>query len=70
MTALTLPLIVELYTLDSRLSRSLSGSDPIIVHISPRSSEITIQTPVVWPDVSHFQDFAGADRRKNSIQTP
>jgi hypothetical protein len=66
MTALTVPLILDLCALDSRLGRSLSESDPVIVHISPRTSEITIKAPVVWPDVSHFPDSAGADRR-NSI---
>ena len=70
MTALTVPLILDLCALDSRLGRSLSGSDPIIVPISPTASEITIKTPVVWPDVSHSPDSAGAGRRKNPIQTP
>ena len=70
MTALTVPLIVELCALASRLGRSLSGCDPIIVHHSPTASEITIKTPVVRPDVSHFHDFPGDDPRKNSIQTP
>jgi hypothetical protein len=70
MTALTVPLIVGLCALDSRLGRSLSGSDPLLVPISPRASEITIKASVVWPDVSRVPDSAGADRRKNSIQTP
>jgi hypothetical protein len=70
MTALTAPLIVELRDLDSRLGRSLSGSDPIIVYVSPTASEVTIKTPALSSDASHFLDFAGDDRRKNSIQTP
>ena len=70
MNALTLPLIVELCTLDSRLGRSLSGSDPIIVHAGPTWSDITIKTPPVWHDVSNFHDSAGGERTKNPIQTP
>jgi hypothetical protein len=70
MTALIVPLIVELCTLDSRLGRSLSRSDSSIVPLSPTASEITIKTLVVWSDVSHFHNSAGGDRRKNSIQTP
>ena len=70
MTALTVPLIVELGALDSRLGRSLSESDFIIVHARPTASEITIKTPVVWPGLSNFHDPLGGDRRKNSIQTP
>jgi hypothetical protein len=70
MTAFALPLIVELCALDSRLGRSLSGSDPIIVHLSSKASEITIKTPALWPDLSHCPDSAGGDRQKNSIQTP
>lgn len=70
MSALTGPLIVELGDLDSRLGRSLSGSDSIIVHVTPTASEITIKTPAVSSEVSHFHDFASDDCRKNSIQTP
>jgi hypothetical protein len=70
MTALTVSLIVELCTLDSRLGRSLSESDPVIIHVSSTASEITIKTPAVWPDASHFPDSLSGDRRKNSIQTP
>lgn len=70
MTALTVPLIVELCALASRLGRSLSQSHPIIIHLSLTESEITIKTPGMWPDLSHFPDSAGADRRKNPIQTP
>jgi hypothetical protein len=57
MTALAVPLIVELCALDSRLGRSPSESDPIIVHISPRASEITIKTPVVSSDVFTLPRF-------------
>jgi hypothetical protein len=70
MTAPTVPLIVELRALASRLGKSLSGSDPIIVHLTPTASEITITTPVVSSDVSNFHHSAGGDRRENSIQTP
>ena len=70
MTVFPVPLIVELCALDSRLGRSLSGIDPITVHLSPTASEITIKTPVAWSDVSHFHDCACGDRRKNPIQTP
>ena len=70
MSAFTVPLIVELCDLDSRLGRSLSGSDSVIVHVNSAASEITIQSPAVWPDLSHFPDSAGGDRRKNPIQTP
>ena len=70
MTAFTVPLIIKLCALDSRPGRSLSANDPIIVHVCPTASEITITTPVVWSDVSHFHDSARDDRRKNSIQTP
>ncbi len=67
MTLLALPPIVELCALDSRLGKSLSPSDPIIVHLSPTASEIALQTAVVWPDTAHFLDSPSADRRKNSI---
>jgi hypothetical protein len=67
MTALTVPLIVELCALDSRLGPSLSGCDSIIVQLSPTMSGITLKTPVVWSDVSHFHESAGSDRRKNPI---
>ena len=70
MTALTVPLIVDLGALDSRLGKSLSADDPIIVPVSSMGSEITIKAPVVSSDVSHFHDFASDGRRKNSIQTP
>jgi len=70
MIALTVPSIVELCTLDSRLGRSLSGSDSIIVPLSPTASEITLKTPAVWSDLSHFHDSALGDRRKNSISNP
>ena len=70
MTALTVPLIVDLCALDSRLGKSLSRSDSIIVQLSPTESEITIEALVVWSDVSNFHDSAGGDRLKNSIQTP
>ena len=70
MTAFTVPLIVELPALDSRLGRSLSVSAHIIVHLSPTASEITIKTPDASFDVSNFQDSAGGDRRKSTIQTP
>jgi len=70
MTALTVPPIVELSVLDSRLARSLSASDPLIVHLSATASEITLQTAVVWPDTTYFPDSPSADRRKNSLQTP
>jgi hypothetical protein len=70
MTALTVPPIVELRDLDSRPGRSLSGSDSIIVQVSPAACEITHKTLVAWSDVSHFHDSARGDRRKNSIQTP
>ena len=49
MTPLAVLPIVELCALDSRLARSLSESDPIIVHLSATASEITLQTSVVWP---------------------
>jgi hypothetical protein len=68
MTALAVPRIVELCALASRLGRSLSQSHPIIIHLSLTESEITIKTPAVLSDASHFHDFAGDDRRKNSIQ--
>ena len=70
MTAFTVPLIVELCALDSRLGRTLSANDPIIVHPNPTASEITTKTMVVSSDVSNFHDSAGGDRRKNPIQTP
>ena len=70
MTTLTVPLSVEPCALDSRLGRPLSASAHIIVHLSPPTSEITIKTPDASFDVSSFQDSAGTDRRKNSIQTP
>jgi hypothetical protein len=70
MTSLTVPLIVEPCALDSRLSKSLSGSDSIIVQLSPTESEITIEALVVWSDVSNFHDSAGGERTKNPIQTP
>jgi hypothetical protein len=70
MTALSVPLIVELCALASRLGRSLSGCDPIIVHLSPTESETTIKTPAVWPGLSHFPASASDDRQKNPIQTP
>ena len=65
MTAFTVPPIVELCALDSRLGSSLSGIDPIIVHLTPTASEITITTPVVSSDVSNFHHSAAADPRKN-----
>jgi hypothetical protein len=67
MTALAVPPIVELCALDSKLDRSLSGSDPIIVHANPTASETTIKTPIVWPDVSNFHHSAGGDRQENPI---
>ena len=70
MNALTVPLIVELCPLDSRLGRSLSANDPISVHARPTASEITIKTLVVSPDISHFHASADGDRLKNPIQTP
>jgi hypothetical protein len=70
MTAFTVPLIVELCALNSRLGRSLSASDSFIVHVSPTPFEITIKTPVLSSDVSNSYDSAGGDRRKNPIQTP
>ena len=70
MTAFTVPPIVELCALDSRLGRSLSGIDPITVHLSPTAFEITIKTPVVSSDVSNSYDSAGGGPRKTSIQTP
>ena len=70
MTPLAVRPIVELCALDSRLGKSLSESDPLIVHLSATASEITLQTAVVWPDTTYFPDSPSADRRKNSIQTP
>ena len=70
MTALTVPLIVDLCALDSRLGKSLSRSDSIIVQLSPTMSGITLKTLVVRSDVSHFHDSERDDRRKYSIQTP
>jgi hypothetical protein len=70
MTALTVPPIVELCALDSRLGRSLSGSHPILVPLTPTPSKITIKTPVVSSHVSNFLDSAPSDPRENSIQTP
>ena len=70
MTPLAVRPIVELCALDSRLGKSLSESDPLIVHLSATASEITLQTAVAWPDTTYFPDSPSADRRKNSIQTP
>ena len=70
MTALIVLLIVELSALASRLGRSLSQSHPIIIHLSLTESEITIKTPAVWPDLSHFPASARGDPQKNPIQTP
>jgi len=70
MTARTVLPIVELRAFHSRLGRSLFWSDSILTNVNPTTSEITHQTPVVWPDASHIQDSARGNRRKTSIQTP
>jgi hypothetical protein len=70
MTAFTVPPIVELCALDSRLGRSPFGSDPIILHLSRTESETTIKTPAVWPDLSPCPDSAVGGPQKSPIQTP